>query len=252
MKKSVFILFMCLMMVFAFAGCGGSSEEAAEEGTAAAEETTAAEAAEEPVTGGWEIDTEAEAVELPEEVQAAFEKAVEQLDGNDLTPLAYFSKQIVAGTNYQILCRSLPVTENPIPKLQVVVIYADLEGNAEITNIADFNIADYTDNDGADLHAEDVAGGWEVPEDYTQAELPDQVKAAFEKGIEQVGGSTFTPMAYLGSQVVAGTNYAVLVEGELASQEPVSNIQVAVIYEDLDGNAELTNICTLDPADFNQ
>ena len=97
MKKSVFILFMCLMMVFALAGCGGSSEEAAEEETAAAEETTAAEAAEEPTTGGWEIDTEAEAVELPEEVQAAFEKAVEQLDGNDLTPLAYFSKQIVAG-----------------------------------------------------------------------------------------------------------------------------------------------------------
>ncbi len=244
MKKKLFLLLMSLVMVFAFAACGNSSEEQAEE------ETTAAEAAEEPVTGGWEIDTEAAAVELPEEVQAAFEKATKKLDGNDLTPLAYFSKQIVSGTNYQILCRSLPVTENPVPKLQVVVIYADLEGNAEITNFTDFNIADYTEGDGADLHAEDVAGGWEVPEDYTKAELPDQVKAAFEKGIEQVGGSTFTPMAYLGSQVVAGTNYAVLVEGELASQEPVSNIQVAVIYEDLDGNAELTNICTLDPADF--
>ena len=246
MKKKLFLLLMSLMMVFAFAACGNSSQEPA------GEETAATEAAEEPMTGGWEIDTEAVAVELPEEVQAAFKKAVEQLDGNDLTPLAYFSKQIVAGTNYQILCRSLPVTENPVPKLQVVVIYADLEGNAEITNIADFNIADYTEGDGADLHAEDVTGGWEVPEDYTKAELPDQVKAAFEKGIEQVGGSTFTPMAYLGSQVVAGTNYAVLVEGELASQEPVNNIQVAVVYEDLDGNVELTNICTLDPADFNQ
>ena len=40
MKKSVFILFMCLMMVFAFAGCGGSSEEAAEEETAAADLTS--------------------------------------------------------------------------------------------------------------------------------------------------------------------------------------------------------------------
>ena len=47
-------------------------------------------------------------------------------------------------------------------------------------------------------------------------------------------------------------NYAVLMEGELASQEPVSNIQVAVVYEDLDGNVELTNICTLDPADFTE
>ena len=246
MKKRVIVLFMSIMMVFAFAACGSSSEEPAEE------ETTAAEASEEQMAGGWTIDTAAEAAELPEEVQEAFEKAAEGLDGNDLTPLAYFSKQIVAGTNYQILCRSLPVTENPVPKLQVIVIYADLEGNAEILNIADFNIADYTDNDGADLRSEDVTGGWEVPEDYTKGTLPDNVKAAFEKGIEQVGGSTFTPMAYLGSQVVAGTNYAILMEGELASQEPVSNIQVAIVYEDLDGNAELTNICTLDPADFTE
>ena len=246
MKKKLFILLMSLMMVFAFAACGSSSEEPAEE------EQAAVETPEEAVSGGWEVDLETAAVELPEEVQEAFDKAVQQLDGNDLTPIAYFSKQIVAGTNYQILCRSLPVVENPIPKLQVVVIYADLEGDAEITNIADFNIADYTDNDGADLHAEEVTGGWEVPEDYTQAELPDHVKAVFEKSIEQVGGSTFTPMAYLGSQIVAGTNYAVLVEGELATEEPVKNIQVATIYEDLDGNVELTNICTLDPASFNQ
>ncbi len=116
MKKKLFLLLMSLMMVFAFAACGSSSEEAAEE------ETTAAETSVESISGGWEIDLESAAAELPEEVQEAFNKAIQQLDGNDLTPIAYFSKQIVAGTNYQILCRSLPGTENPIPKRQVVVI----------------------------------------------------------------------------------------------------------------------------------
>lgn len=246
MKKLIFVLLMCMMMTVAFAGCGSSASE-----EQAADETVAADT-EAAMSGGWEVYADAEAVELPESVQDAFDKGTEQLDGNDLTPMAYFSKQIVAGTNYQILCKSVPVTENPVAKLQVVVIYQDLDGNAEITNIADFDIAKYTDNDGADLRSEEVTGGWEVPEDYTKAPLPENVQAAFDKGIEQVGGSTFTPMAYLGSQVVSGTNYAVLMESELASEDPVKNIQVAIVYEDLEGNVELTNICTIDPAEFNE
>ncbi|MDO4870023.1 MAG: hypothetical protein Q4A65_07070 [Bacillota bacterium] len=237
--KKLLILIMTIAMAMCFAGCGSSqTEETAEP--------------EEAVSGGWEVVAEPADAGLPEDVQNAFDAATENMTGNELTPIAYFSKQIVSGTNYQILCQSMPAVEEPIPELQVAVIYQDLEGNAEITNIADFDIANYSDNDGADVGREEVTGGWEVPEDYTQAELPDNVREAFEKAIEQVGGSTFTPMAYLGSQVVAGTNYAVLMEGELASQEPVSNIQVAIVYEDLDGNAELTNICTLDPADFTQ
>ena len=99
--------------------------------------------------------------------------------------------------------------------------------------------------------SETMTGGWELFANEANA-LPEDVQAAFDKATETFTGSELKPVAYVASQVVAGTNYAVLVEGELASQEPVSNIQVAVIYEDLDGNVELTNICTLDPADFNQ
>ena len=32
----------------------------------------------------------------------------------------------------------------------------------------------------------------------------------------------------------------------------MKNIQVAIVYEDLEGNVELTNICTIDPAEFTE
>ena len=57
-------------------------------------------------------------------------------------------------------------------------------------------------------------------------------------------------MAYLGSQVVAGTNYALFCHSTLVTAEPLSSIQVVTIYEDLEGNCSINNICTLDLATF--
>jgi hypothetical protein len=36
------------------------------------------------------------------------------------------------------------------------------------------------------------------------------------------------------------------------TQEPVTSLQLVTVYEDLDGNASITNICTLDPAAYNK
>ena len=246
MKKILIMLLMLLMstaLVVAFAGCGGSSEEAQTEEPAAAEEDG-------QLSGGWTVYADSSAVELPEPVKTAFEKATENLVGNEFTPLAYMSKQVVAGKNYQILCKSVMTTSDPEPSLQVLVVYMDLDGRAEVSNITDFEIGTYTDNSGADVGEAHLAGGWEVAEDYTKGELPEEVKAVYEKAIQQIDGSNFTPMAYLGSQVVAGTNYAVMVEDETTAEEPVRNIQVLTIYEDLNGKVELSNICTLLPAEF--
>ena len=85
------------------------------------------------LSGGWEnIPHEAE--ELPEDAQKAFDKATEELAGAEYTPVALLSTQVVAGINYCILCQITPVAPNAEPGWTLVYIYADLEGNAEITN----------------------------------------------------------------------------------------------------------------------
>ena len=94
----------------------------------------------EMLTGGWE-NAAAEAVPLPEDAQAAFDKAMENLDGAVYTPAALLATQIVAGKNYCILCQISPVVPDPETKWALVYIYADLEGNAEITNVYELYIA---------------------------------------------------------------------------------------------------------------
>jgi len=95
----------------------------------------------EMLDGGWQVITQEEG-KLPEDAKAAFDKAQGTLVGASYKPLALLATQLVAGTNYCILCEIAPVVPNPIPHFSLVYIYADLEGNASITNIADLDIAD--------------------------------------------------------------------------------------------------------------
>ena len=91
------------------------------------------------LAGGWENVT-AEAAVLPEEAQIAFDKATEKLAGASYTPVALLSTQVVAGRNYCILCQIMPVTADPAPSWALVYIYADLDGNAQITNVYELYI----------------------------------------------------------------------------------------------------------------
>ena len=77
----------------------------------------------------------AEAQTLPNDAQAAFDKATEGLVGATYTPVALLSTQLVSGTNYCILCQITPVVQNAVPSWNLVYIYVDLEGNAEIMNV---------------------------------------------------------------------------------------------------------------------
>ena len=105
-----------------------------------AEET---EPADDKKTGGW-TNVSHEAEELPEDAQEAFDKAVENLDGAEYTPVALLSTQLVAGMNYCILCQVTPVVPNAEASWALVYIYADLEGNAEIMNVYELYIPQHS------------------------------------------------------------------------------------------------------------
>lgn len=93
----------------------------------------------EPMVGGWQ-NVPHEAAELPEDAQAAFDKALEGLVGAKYVPVALMSTQVVAGMNYCILCQITPVVPDAASTWALVYIYADLQGNAEIMNVYDLYI----------------------------------------------------------------------------------------------------------------
>ena len=248
--RKTFAVLAAGLLVLGMVSCNGQSnpEPAVEEKTTEETKTAA-------LAGGWECYAEGEA-SLPKEVAEAFEKATEGFTGSDLTPVAYVGQQVVAGMNYMILCRSKTTATDPAVSFLMITVYADLEGNAEILNMKDFAYQEMTEGETLGEYeapkAEALSGGWSIPDDHTVGTLPEEIQAAFDKATESLTGAGFTPMAYLGSQIVAGTNYALLCCGEGSAAELGTYLQVIVIYEDLEGNAQITGITTVDMADYTE
>lgn len=129
MKKKTAIYAGIIILSFVLCACKGQ-EKAAEEPSS------------EALLGGWEM-TEHEAVELPEDAQKAFNAAKEKLTDGEYTPVSLLATQLVAGTNYCILCQVDPKDATG-QKWTLVYIYADLQGNAEIMNTYDLYIAQHS------------------------------------------------------------------------------------------------------------
>lgn len=87
----------------------------------------------EEISGGWEMTDIAQAI--PQEALDAFQKAFEGFCGVGYEPVALLSRQVVAGMNYCFLCKAVTVTAQPEHYWAYVYIYADLQGNAQITKI---------------------------------------------------------------------------------------------------------------------
>ena len=244
MFKKFCIMFLAFAMVFAISA-NGSSGEASENDQTEGSEISGT------LTGGWELyDNEANA--LPEKVQTAFDKAAETFTGSELKPVAYIASQVVAGTNYMVLCEAATISEDPSITYQMVIIYADLKGNAEITQIKEFDLMSYIEGDYTGISSEKLLGGWEVAEDKSSVVIPQEAKDAFDKATENLDGNELEPMALLGTQLVSGMNYAFLCFSTLQTEETINGIQVVTVYSDLKGNAEVINISTVDPADYNE
>ena len=131
MKYRIETLLLCAALLLSLVSCGksGAKEDANEEAPPAAA----------GMSGGWEV-VPAQAGPLPEDAQAAFDKASAAQDAADYTPVALLSTQLVAGTNYCIFCQVTPKEADAAPFWALVYIYADLQGNAEITNVYDLDI----------------------------------------------------------------------------------------------------------------
>ena len=127
--KKLFVITLIAAMLLGVTGC------AVKKNTAKTEipESIAEKEAEE-ITGGW---TRPESSEITEEMKERMEKAMEGWTGASFTPIAYLGYQIVAGTNYAVLCRVTPVVLDPTDHFAVVYIYEDLEGNVTITEVVD-------------------------------------------------------------------------------------------------------------------
>ena len=97
----------------------------------------------------------------------------------------------------------------------------------------------------ADLQQEyqTLAGGWTVAENPAVTE---EVQALVSKALEGLMGVNYVPVAYLGSQVVAGTNHAVLCQATVVYPDAQPYYVILYLYQDLQGNVSILNIANFD------
>ena len=91
--------------------------------------------------------------------------------------------------------------------------------------------------------ADRLAGGWSIAE--SQA-LTEETLAVFEKGMEGLLGVDYTPVAYLGSQVVAGMNHCFLCVATTVVPGAEPSYALAYMYQDLSGGVKLMNVVRFD------
>lgn len=231
MKKLVVMLLVGVMACSLFA-CGTKKVEEKVD-----------EAVEEDVTlGGFQFYTENDEVKLTDEAKEAFDEAMKTYDGAGFKVIGYLGSQVVSGVNYAFLCDQTTVTKDLITKLSVVTVYKNTDGKCEVSDVKEVDFTKYTpvENDGT-TKDEVLLGGWFVDDSFGCG-LKEDCKKAFDKAVDGLTGVGYEPIACLGTQVVAGTNYAVLVKSTTVTAEPVTSLSVVTVFSALDGSAQIINI----------
>ena len=82
--------------------------------------------------------TEAQTPEVTPDAKAALDKACQGLDGAKYEVKALLGTQVVAGTNYTLLCKITPVVPNASSHYAIVKVYEKPDGSAEISETFDF------------------------------------------------------------------------------------------------------------------
>lgn len=228
MKKVLSVL-LALSLTMSLVACGSTNAKTTQESSsakpAASDSSTLSDA--EHLEGGWEQPV---STVVTEEQKALLERATQELDGAQYAAVACLGTQVVAGTNHRLLCTVTPVVPDAVSNYAIVTLYEDLEGNVELTEVIEST---------EEAPKEGLAGGWTAPE---SPELTEEVLSVFNKATEDVEGTSYSPVVLMGTQVVAGTNYRFLCEAHPGIHEGETEYDILTVYEDLEGNVELTDV----------
>ena len=100
----------------------------------------------EQLSGGWYTESANTEYKLEDEkVESLFESATSTLAGMEFKPLLVVGKQIVAGTNYAIVCYGQATVPNATTGIYLMTLYAKLDGTSEITGIAYIDLSQYNE-----------------------------------------------------------------------------------------------------------
>lgn len=189
----------------------------------------------EPLSGGWEVNSGSTSISKNSKARAAFKKATAELEGMTYSPIAVLGTQVVAGTNYAILCKATPVYPDAIPEITIMYIYEGTDGKVEITG---FQTIISGDDDGGFTAN---TGKFALSKKKNKT-----VYSAYKKATKELEGVSYKPVAYLGKQTVQGSNYMILCRSQAAYPDAPYEWSLVTVSKDLNGKVSLVDIQTLE------
>jgi len=186
-----------------------------------------------PGLGGWVVSKD---YNVTEDLNKLFKKAMSKIVGADYTPVAYLGSQVVSGTNHCFLCQEKIVYPGAAPRYAFVYIHEDANKDAGLCNINDIVLPGTSESLSKDITK---PGGWSFAEDY---KITDKLSSVIEKASQAKLGAKYEPVANIGSQLVSGTNHAVLCKITTVTPNSDSHYALVYVYESLDGKCEITDI----------
>ena len=181
------------------------------------------------MTGAWRLK---EDMTVTDEVKELLEKATADLDGAAYEPVAYIASQVVSGRNHLLLCTITPVVPDGEARYALVTLYQDLQGNVTITEVLDCESTE---------GAAGLLGGWQVTE---YVKVTDEHVEIMKNALEGFTGASYRPLAFLATQVVAGTNYRFLCQMITLGTASENKYAIVEVYRNLQGKAEIKDIYT--------
>ncbi len=89
-------------------------------------------------------------------------------------------------------------------------------------------------------------GGWTLDLNANMLNIPNDALVVYNKAVQNYTEMKLEPIAYLGKQIVSGTNYMYFCKVTAGKTKLYTNYRVVVIYNDLEGNASITSVKTFD------
>ena len=233
MKKIIYIL-AAGAAAASIAGCAGKTTTAATEAVTSiantAEEVTEIKTANESgveneavLAGGW---VKASSPKIDDEVKEYFSEAFP--DGTDTfyEPVALLGTQVVAGTNYRVLCRKISIgTEDAIDTYVIATFYVDLQNKAEALDMEETKVPTHFNE-----------GGWTI---YEVTDLTDDEKNAFLNAFDGMTGVSYNPIAIVAE---SDTGYLVLCDASVVYPGAEEYYTVVEIKKTETGNLEIGEI----------
>ena len=194
------------------------------------------------LTAKW---TMPDSIEVTSELNDLFTEGVEGLTKATFEPAAYLGYIEETNLAHAFLCKTTEDTGKTF--WSVVYIKEDSEGKVNLLDVQSIMLTESSDKGAVQfgtVSGDGLVGNWSVDEESISngiGDISDDIKAAIDEALKSKVSVTYEPIMIMGSQVVSGTNYAVLCKNVTSSEWTI-----VYVYKNLDGKGTLMNVATFD------